>query len=123
MENRNPDEKSTPSQPNLYAAGIASCSDKRAPPEQSLKHDLTGRAYGHAATQHKIQMRVGLRFIVHLSKDFLTLCQTPNPTIDEFQYVGVGVGEQRVGERFFTQVYVDTLDVVVLIPEACFTGE
>ena len=70
-------------------------------------------------------MRVGLRFIVHLSKPFLTrtLCQTANPTTDGFQYVGVGVGEQKVGESFFTQVYVDTLDVVVLIPEACFSGD
>ena len=66
-------------------------------------------------------MRVGLRFIVHLtwhlSKPFLTrtLGQTANPTSDGFQYVGVGVGEQKLGENFCTQVYVDTLDVVVYI--------
>ena len=81
FENRNPVEKLTPSQPNVRGAGFASGSGASAPSEQSLKHDLTGRAYGHVATQHKIQMRVGLRFIVHLSKDFLTrtLCQTANP--------------------------------------------
>ena len=122
---RNSFGESIPLRGQGRAAEKSSGSAQPAQPAQDLKHDMTGRAYGHAATQHKIQMRVGLRFIVHLSKPFLTrtLGQTANPTTDGFQYVGVGVGEQKLGDNFCTQVYVDTLDVVVVIPEACFSGD
>ena len=81
---------------------------------KALQHDVIGRSYGHEAKSYKVQLRMGLRVILHLSKPYLaqTFQVSVNHTDDGFQYVGIGVGEQFISEQSVTQIYVNLLDIV-----------